>query len=136
MAQLAKAEARSEARTPGWVTAIVVVGALLMVVGALLAVLRPAQLLAPGDVVTGGVRVYAGYLFSRNLALGLLLVVMLRLRAWGAMRGLMVLYAAVQFLDAIVDAIEGRWVIVPVIVVLGVLFAVGATRVPREVRVG
>ncbi|MGA2164585.1 MAG: Mur ligase family protein [Solirubrobacteraceae bacterium] len=101
-----------------------------------LAVLRPAQLLAPGEVVTGAVRVYAGYLFSRNLALGLLLLVMLRLRAWGAMRGLMVVYASVQFLDAIMDAVERRWAIIPVVVVLGALFVLGAARVPREARVG
>jgi hypothetical protein len=115
--------------------AIVILGALLMVAGACIAVLRPAQLLAPGDAVTGGVRVYAGYLFSRNLALGVLLVLMLRLRAWGAMRGLMVLYATVQFLDAIMDAVEGRWAILPVVVVLGALFAVGAARLPREATV-
>jgi len=139
MAQLAKAEisgARSGARAPVWVTAVVILGALLMVVGALLAVLRPAKLLAPGEVVTGAVRVYAGYLFSRNLALGLLLLVMLRLRAWGAMRGLMVVYASVQFLDAIMDAVERRWAIIPVVVVLGALFVLGAARVPREARVG
>jgi hypothetical protein len=131
MQEVARSDAGSRASAPGWVAAVVILGALLMVVGAWIAVLRPAQLLAPGDVVTGAVRVYAGYLFSRNLALGVLLVVMLRLRAWGAMRGLMVLYAAVQFLDAIMDAVEGRWAILPVVVVLGVLFAVGSTRVPR-----
>jgi hypothetical protein len=135
MAQLAKVEARLETRAPRWVTAVVILGALLMVVGELLAVLRPAQLLAPGEVVTGAVRVYAGYLFSRNLALGVLLVVMLRLRARGALRGLMVLYASVQFLDAIMDAVEGRWAILPVVVVLGVLFAVGTARLPREATV-
>ena len=128
MAQLAKVEARLETRAPRWVTAVVILGALL-------AVLRPAQLLAPGEVVTGAVRVYAGYLFSRNLALGVLLVVMLRLRARGALRGLMVLYASVQFLDAIMDAVEGRWAILPVVVVLGVLFAVGTARLPREATV-
>jgi hypothetical protein len=47
----------------------------------------------------------------------------------------MVLYATVQFLDAIMDAVEGRWAILPVVVVLGALFAVGAARLPREATV-
>ncbi len=123
-----------KARMPGWVTAAVVIGALLMTGGALIAVLRPALLLSPQDEVTAAVRVYAGYLFSRNLALGAALIVALRLRAWGALRGLMVLYAFIQGLDAAMDAFEGRWAIVPVVVVLGVLFAAGASQVPAGRR--
>ncbi len=121
--------ARSDGGAPGWVTAVVILGALVMVAGALIAVVRPALLLSPTDEVTGAVRVFAGYLFSRNLALGVLLIVMLRLRAWGALKGLMVLYALVQLLDAMVDGFEGRWAIAPGVLVLGVLFAVAATRV-------
>jgi hypothetical protein len=132
--QQATAGNPGEARMPGWVTAAVVIGALLMIAGALIAVLRPALLLSPQDEVTGAVRVYAGYLFSRNLALGVALIVALRLRTWGALQGLMVLYASIQGLDAVMDAFEGRWAIVPVVVVLGVWFAAGAYRVPSGRR--
>jgi hypothetical protein len=59
---------------PWWVTAIVILGSLLLIVGAMIALLRPQMLLSPDQPVTPAVRVYAGYLVSRNLALVLMLL--------------------------------------------------------------
>jgi hypothetical protein len=119
---------------PGWLAAIVVTGAVLMIAGALLAVVRPALLLGPQDAVTSGVRIYAGYLFSRNLALGILLMAAVWRRAWAELRGLMILYTSVQFLDALVDTVEHRWPIIPVVLILGTLLLVGAARMPQSER--
>jgi hypothetical protein len=112
-----------------WLVAIVTVGAILMVAGGLIALFRQQMLLTPHQEITQAVRVYAGYVVSRNLALGLLLLTALSLRARGPLSTLMVLYAGIQFLDAILDCVEGRWAIAPGIVVLGLLFLMGAARV-------
>ncbi|HEY4010527.1 MAG TPA: hypothetical protein VGM11_10285 [Acidobacteriaceae bacterium] len=113
---------------PWWLIAIVIVGSALMIAGACFAFLRPEMLLSPGQPITEGVRVYAGYLVSRNLALSLMLLAALALRARAALSTLMLLYAFIQLLDVGNDALEGRWGIVPAIVILGLLFLLGAAR--------
>jgi hypothetical protein len=113
---------------PWWLIALVTVGSVLMIAGAGFALFRPQMLLSPQQEITPAVHVYAGYLVSRNLALGTMLLVALGLRARGTLSTLMVLYACVQLLDVGNDALEGRWTIVPGILILGVLFLIGAAR--------
>src|SRR5712671_3783923 len=88
----------SGASTPWWVSASVIVGAMLMGAGAVIALVRPAMLVAPNAEITAAVRVYAGYLVSRNLALAAMLVAMLAMRARGVLSSLMVLTAFIQLL--------------------------------------
>jgi hypothetical protein len=114
---------------PWWLIALVTVGSLLIIAGAGFALFRPQMLLSPQQEITPAVHVYAGYLVSRNLALGAMLLVALGLRARGALSTLMVLYACIQLLDVCNDGLEGRWAIVPGILILGVLFLIGAARV-------
>jgi hypothetical protein len=86
------------------------------------------MLLSPNDPISAGVRIYAGYLISRNaaLALGLLGAVVFRVRTLlGAM---LLLVGMVQVFDACMDAVEGRWALVPGIAVLGILFLWGAAK--------
>ena len=116
------------AARPWWLTAIVVLGSLLLIAGAALALLRPQMLLSPDQPVTPAVRVYAGYLMSRNLALALMLLSALRTRARITLQSLMVLYALVQLLDVVMDLMERRWTVVPGILVLALLFLIGARR--------
>ncbi len=108
---------------PGWINVVVALGAGLLAVGALLALLKPSMLLAPGDPVTSGVRVYAGYLFSRNLALAILLVAALAGRFRASLPGMIALYILIQGLDAIMDCIEGRWAVLLPVLLLGLLFS-------------
>ena len=42
---------------------------------------------------------------------------------------MMVLVGLIQMLDVMMDSIEGRWAIVPGVVVLGLLYLFGAARV-------
>jgi hypothetical protein len=111
---------------PWWLQAAVIVGALLMLSGAIIALVRPEMLVSPGDAINGPARIYAGYLFSRNLTLAVMLMAALIMRARSALRTLMVLTAFIQLLDAIVDATEGRWVIVPGVLVFALVFFAGA----------
>jgi hypothetical protein len=93
------------------------------------------MLLGPGDAITSGVRVYAGYLVSRNLALATMLLVLLFFRTRQMLRGMMLLTAVIQALDAVLDAAEGRWVIVPGVLVFAAVFLLGARFLGRETSV-
>jgi hypothetical protein len=112
-----------------WVRVIVVLGAALLLMGAAVALFQPGMLVAPHEVVNGAVRVYAGYLASRNLGLAIALLAAMMLGRNEALKGLMLLTAAVQGLDVVMDCVEGRWAVVPGVAVLGILFLIGASRV-------
>ena len=113
---------------PRWLQTIVLVGALLMGAGALIALLNPAMLVSPHDEINTAVHIYAGYLFSRNAALAILLVTSMLFRSKGTLNTLILLTAFIQLLDAAVDCMEGRWVIVPGVVVFGLLFLLASAR--------
>jgi hypothetical protein len=116
------------ANIPWWVGALVIAGALLTAMGAVIALVRPSMLVSPQDEINGAVHIYAGYLVARNLALALMLAGLLALRARRALGNVMALVALIQVLDVGMDCAEGRWSIVPVALVFGVLFAFGAAR--------
>lgn len=111
-----------------WLWIVIVLGVLLIVAGGVIALIHPAMLVSPHDEINGAVRIYAGYLASRNLALAIMLVALLSLRVKGALSNLMVLVALVQLIDACIDCIEGRWAIVPGVLVFGLIFCYGAFR--------
>jgi hypothetical protein len=119
---------KSDSAIPWWLWTMVVLGAFLMGAGGIIALLRPAMLVSPHDEINGAVHIYAGYLASRNLGLAIMLLAALSLRARSALSTLMLLIAFIQFLDGIIDGQEGRWVIVPGVVVLGLLFLIGSAR--------
>ena len=113
---------------PLWVNIAVILGALLMLAGGVIAIIRPEMLVSPHDEINGAVRIYAGYLTSRNVTLAVMLLVMLGLRARKALSNLMVLTGFIQLLDAGIDCVERRWPIVPGVLVFGVVFLLGASR--------
>jgi hypothetical protein len=114
---------------PWWVKAVVVVGALLVAAGGVLAAARPATLLDPGQHMNGAAHVYAGYLISRNLALAAVLLIVLATRARTLLAGMMVLLALVQAIDGVVDLATGRTSLLPIVVVFVAAFLLGAARV-------
>jgi hypothetical protein len=113
---------------PWWLRAVVVVGALLMAAGGIIALVHPAMLVSPHDEINGAVHIYAGYLASRNLVLAMMLLATLVLEARLALGNLMVLTGFIQLVDACMDCVEGRWAVVPGVIVFGVVFFVGAAR--------
>ena len=114
---------------PLWVGVFVVAGGFLMALGGFLALVNPSMLMSPHDQITDGVKIYAGYVVARNLGLGLFLPLLLFVRARRALGSMMVLVGFIQIFDAIMDCIEGRWAIVPGVLVLGILYLIGAARV-------
>jgi hypothetical protein len=128
-------ESRNSARNTGrdeefsiWVSAAVVLGSLLMIAGAVIALVNPAMLASSKGSMDGAVRVYAAYLFSRNVALAAALLIALVLRSRRAVGILMLLVSSIQLLDAVMDCAEGRWAIVPGVLLFGGIFALGAAR--------
>jgi hypothetical protein len=45
---------------------------------------------------------------------------------------MMVLYALVQLLDVVMDVMEHRWTVLPVIILLALLFLLGARRLSQD----
>jgi hypothetical protein len=127
---LANSRAAQPATNPfsWWLQTIVSLGVLLMAAGALIALLNPAMLVSPHDEINAAVRIYAGYLFSRNAALAILLVASMLFRSKGTLNTLILLTAFIQLLDAVVDCLEGRWIIAPGVLIFGLLFLLAAAR--------
>jgi hypothetical protein len=111
-----------------WVRVVVILGAVLTAMGAVIALVHPAMLVSPHDEINDAVRIYAGYLVARNFAIAIMLVALLFLGARRALGNLMVLVGFIQLLDVCMDVAEGRWSIVPGILVFGLVFLVGAAR--------
>jgi hypothetical protein len=114
---------------PWWVNATVIAGALLLGAGGIIAFVRPEMLVSPNVEMNSAARVYAGYLVSRNLALAIMLLAVWVTGARQALTGLMALAALVQFLDAALDAAEGRIALVPGVITLGIIFSLAAARI-------
>jgi hypothetical protein len=111
-----------------WIRVAVILGAALTAMGAVIALVQPAMLVSPHDEINGAVHIYAGYLVSRNLAIAILLVALLILGTKRALGNLMALVGFIQLIDVCMDVAEGRWAIVPGILVFGIVFLVGAAR--------
>jgi hypothetical protein len=99
-----------------------------MATGGLMALVQPARLVSPHDEINGAVHIYAGYFASRALVLAIMLMAALGMRARAMLNSLMLLTAFVQVLDAIIDCVEGRWMVLPGVVIVGLMFFVGSAR--------
>jgi hypothetical protein len=117
-----------DGRIPWWVAATVVVGALLLISGALISKVDPTMLVANGAPLTDAARAYTDYLFARNLPLAVLLVFFLVIRARRMLAGFMVLSALIQILDVVDDLARAEWQLAPGLIVLAVVFLAGAWR--------
>jgi hypothetical protein len=98
-------------------------GTLLLITGALIALFHPVMLVSPHDEINGAVHIYADYLASRNLAMAIMLLAALGLAAKRLLNNLMLLVSLVQFLDALIDVVEGRLPVAIGVMILAVLFS-------------
>ena len=119
---------QSNDRIPWWVVTIVIVASFLLIAGAVIALVHPAMLVSPHDIVNNAARIYAGYFASRNLALAIMLMLWLILRKRSSLSSTLFLVALVQLLDTGMDCVEGRWSIVPGVIVLGLICFFAAVR--------
>ena len=99
-----------------------------MAAGALIAMLNPAMLVSPHDEINAAVHIYASYLFLRNATLAMFLIAATVFRSRPTLNILLLLSAFIQLLDAGVVCAEGRWLVAPGALVLGILFLLASTR--------
>jgi hypothetical protein len=118
-----------QTKIPWWVSVIVMIGVALMAAGGVIALVNPRMLVSPSADVNDAVRVYAGYFVSRNLVLAVMLLAALAWRARPVLNALLVVVGLIQFADALIDAVEGRWPILPGVLVLGCMFVLAASHV-------
>ena len=117
----------SRVRSPLWVSIVVILGALLTITGAVISKVDPT-LLTNGSPMTEAARVYADYLFARNLALAVVMLLLLAIRARRMLGGFMVLVALIQLLDVGDDLARGAWLLIPGLLVFAIVFLLGAWR--------
>ncbi len=111
---------------PLWVFIVVIIGTLLTITGAVISKVDPT-LLTNGDL-TEAARVYADYTFARNLALAVMMLFLLGVRARRMLAGFMVLIALIQIVDVINDLTRGDLQIIPGLLVFAIVFLIGAWR--------
>jgi len=97
-------------------------GVALLSAGAAVGMARPGMLVGAQQETSAAVGILAGYFVARNLGLAVMLLVAMSLRARGMLNGLLLLTGLVQILDVAMDCVEGRWAVVPGVLVLGILF--------------
>ncbi len=76
--------------------------------------------------MTDAARVYADYLFARNLPLAVMLLFLLAVKARRMLAGFMVLTAFIQLVDVINDLARGAFVLVPGLLIFAAVFLIGA----------
>lgn len=111
-----------------WVKVVVILCALLTGMGAVISFLKPEMLLQPHAEVTGAVRIYAGYLTTRNSVLALMLFILLIAKARRALGNLLAIVGLIQLLDCAMDCLEARWPVALGVLVLGVICLVAASQ--------
>jgi hypothetical protein len=117
---------------PVWANIIVILSAVLMGLGAVIALVKPEMLVDPHAVINPAVRVFAGYLTARNLTLALMLLVLLVVGARRALGNLVAVVGFIQVMDCIVDCAEARWTVAPGVLVLGILLLLAADRISGQ----
>ena len=115
----------STARIPWWVSAVVILGACLTAAGAVISKVDPT-LLTNGSPMTDAARVYADYMFARNLPLAVMLLFLLLVKARHMLAGFMVLTAFIQIVDVINDVARGAFLLIPGLLIFAALFLIGA----------
>ncbi len=121
-------QARAHA-VPVWAKVVVVLSAVLMGMGAVIALLQPAMLVDPHAEINQAVRTYAGYLTARNGTLAVMLLVLLAMGARRALGSVVAIVGFIQLVDFYVDCAEARWTVAPGVLVLGVLLLLAAARI-------
>jgi len=116
---------QSVVHIPLWVSIVVILGALLTATGAIISKVDPT-LLTNGSPMTDAARVYADYLFARNLPLAVMLLFLLAVKARRMLAGFMVLTAFIQLVDVINDLARGAFLLVPGLIIFSIVFLIGA----------
>lgn len=111
---------------PWWLQTTIILGSLLMAIGAVLALVNPQMLVCPNAVINDASRTFAGYFFARNMVLAIVLLAAFGLRARAMLNTLMLLTGFIQIVDVVFDCLERRWKIVPGVTLFAVMLFVSS----------
>jgi lysylphosphatidylglycerol synthetase-like protein (DUF2156 family) len=113
---------------PLWVSIVVILGALLTLTSAVMSKVDPT-LLTNGNPMTDSARIYADYMFARDLALAVMLLLLLGVRARRMLAGFMVLTVLIQLIDGVNDLFRGTFLLfLPVVLVFAIVFLFASRR--------
>ena len=119
---------QSVARFPLWVSIVVILGALLILTSAVISKVDPT-LLTNGNPMSDSARIYASFMFARDLSLAVMLLLLLIVRARRILAGFMVLTVLIQFVDIVNDLFRGTFLLgLPVVFVFAIVFLLAAGR--------
>ena len=122
-------DAASAARSiPTWAIIFGIGATLLLAIGAAVSILAPQRLAPPGTEMNAAVHIYAGYTFSRNLSLLIVVLVALVKRYRSVFSTAMFIFSLVNLFDAVMDVLEARYPIV----VIALLLSLGAALAARS----
>lgn len=116
---------------PWWIIVFAALAALLLAVGAGISLLAPQRLVAPGVEINAAAQVYAGYTFSRDLGLLIVLCVGLVQRSRSIMIVMMGLFSLINFCDAIMDLKESRLPVFVIAFLLSLIAAMATMRLSK-----
>lgn len=111
---------------PHWALGFGILASLLLAIGAGVSLLAPLRLAPPGTEMNAAVRIYAGYTFSRDLSLMVMLSFALAKRSRLIFSIAMGIFSLVNLLDAAMDAVELRFPIVVIALLLSLLAGVAS----------
>lgn len=116
---------------PRWIYVFAAMAALLLALGASISMFFPQQLVAPGVEINSAAKIYAGYTFSRNLGLFIVLCVGLIRRSRSIMTVMLGLFSLINFCDAIMDIRESRLPVSLIALLLSLIAAMAFTRLMK-----
>lgn len=118
----------SVVRFPLWVSIVVILGVLLTLTSAVSSKIDPT-LLTNGNPMTASARIYADYMFARDFALAVMLLLLLVVRARKMLAGLMVLTVLIQCVDIVNDLLRGTFLLfLPIVFLFAIVFLLAARR--------
>jgi hypothetical protein len=130
MSQLSKAVA-VDLQIPRWIIVFAALAAFLLAVGASISLLAPQRLVTPGVEINSAAQIYAGYTFSRDLGLFIVLCVGLIKRSRSIMTMMMGLFSLINFCDAIMDIKESRLPVFVIAFLLSLIAAMATMRLAK-----
>ncbi len=116
---------------PRWIVIFAMVAIVLLGIGASISLVAPQRLVAPGAEINTAAQIYAGYTFSRNCGLFIVLCIGLLRRSRSILTVMMGLFSLVNFSDAIMDVKEMRLPVSAIALVLSVLAAMACSRLSK-----
>jgi len=127
MSQLSKAVAVN-LQIPRWIIVFAALAALLLAAGASISLLAPQRLVPPGVEINSAAQIYAGYTFSRDLGLFIMLGIGLIKRSRSILTLMMSLFSLINFCDAIMDLKESRLPVFAIAFLLSLIAAMATRR--------